>query len=182
MSGTLSSDGPILDRGGICVREPQYHEDWHHAYLFLKSYCDVFGAAEHDYDVARWLRRKCGSGPVPFDEDFAYQTLTPGVERARVLTVLVCAEGPGYRGGMVVLKLDDGRIEPLHLWVEPDHRRRGVASILAEAGTVYADSHRLDAVFWARSNDSASVSLYRHLGYQPVLTAGEFEMYQRTHR
>lgn len=76
--------------------------------------------------------------------------------------------------GEVHLTPDPGRVPALaakinDVWVDPAHRRRGLAAAIAETLLMWAHSRGVEAVWldWVVGNDEAD-GLWRAMGFQPV--------------
>jgi GNAT superfamily N-acetyltransferase len=70
----------------------------------------------------------------------------------------------------VVAKIND-------VWVDPEHRRRGLATTISETLLVFAQSRAVGRVRldWVAGNHEAE-ALWRHLGFEPVVVTASLSL------
>jgi ribosomal protein S18 acetylase RimI-like enzyme len=62
-----------------------------------------------------------------------------------------------------------GRAHLVGMWVDPRHRRRGVASALIDQALRWAGERRArEMVLWVADHNTAARELYRRLGFRPT--------------
>ena len=62
-----------------------------------------------------------------------------------------------------------GRAHIVSMWVDPGHRRRGVARTLIDRAVRWATEHRADEVIlWVADQNAAARRLYERIGFRPT--------------
>jgi ribosomal protein S18 acetylase RimI-like enzyme len=62
-----------------------------------------------------------------------------------------------------------GRTHLVAMWVDPGHRRRGVARTLIDRAVRWATEHRADEVIlWVADQNAAARRLYERIGFRPT--------------
>ena len=62
-----------------------------------------------------------------------------------------------------------GRTHLVSMWVDPGHRRRGVARTLIDRAVRWATEHRADEVIlWVADQNAAARRLYERIGFRPT--------------
>jgi GNAT superfamily N-acetyltransferase len=79
------------------------------------------------------------------------------------------AGGVGVGMAAVVAESDPGRLQLVGMWVDPRHRRRGVAQALIGQAVRWSRDHQArELIAWVAENNSAARRLYARSGLRPA--------------
>jgi ribosomal protein S18 acetylase RimI-like enzyme len=80
-------------------------------------------------------------------------------------------EGGAAIGMVAIFAVADapGRMHLVAMWVDPHHRRRGVAWALVEQAVRWAqDRHAREVVLWVSDHNTPAWELYERIGFRPT--------------
>jgi GNAT superfamily N-acetyltransferase len=82
---------------------------------------------------------------------------------------LARADGVGVGMAAVVAEPDPGRLQLVGMWVDPGHRRHGVAQALIGQAVRFARDHRArELIAWVAEPNTAARTLYARAGFRPA--------------
>jgi RimJ/RimL family protein N-acetyltransferase len=82
---------------------------------------------------------------------------------------IVCADGVGVGMTAVIAEPDPGRVQLAGMWVDPRHRRRGIAQALIGQAVRWSRDHQArELVAWVAEDNTAARRLYAQVGFRPV--------------
>jgi GNAT superfamily N-acetyltransferase len=68
-----------------------------------------------------------------------------------------------------------GRMQLVALWVDPRHRRRGVARALVDQAVRWAgDRQAREVILWVADQNTAACTLYQRIGFNPPVNASHW--------
>jgi GNAT superfamily N-acetyltransferase len=134
------------------------------------------GAA--DWEALRELRlRALADAPDAFASTFQKEVAFPEqIWRQRAeggagsVNLIACEEGAGIGMAAIFAEADvPGRMHLVGMWVDPQHRRRGVAKALVEQALRWAEEHRAkEVVLWVADHNIPARRLYERAGFEPT--------------
>jgi GNAT superfamily N-acetyltransferase len=82
---------------------------------------------------------------------------------------LARAGGIGVGMAAVVAEPEPGRMQLVGMWVDPDHRRRGVARALIGQAVGWSRDHQArELIAWVAEPNTAARTLYARVGFEPA--------------
>jgi GNAT superfamily N-acetyltransferase len=84
---------------------------------------------------------------------------------------IACEDGVGVGMAAVVAEPDPGRMQLVGMWVDPRHRRRGIAQALIGRAVGWSRDHPAgELIAWVAEPNTAARTLYARVGFRPAGT------------
>jgi GNAT superfamily N-acetyltransferase len=101
-----------------------------------------------------------------FPEDVWRQRAQGGPASA---TFIVRADGVGVGMAAVIAEPVPGRVQLVGMWVDPRHRRRGLAQTLISQAVRWSRDHQArELILWVAEDNTAARVLYASAGFRPA--------------
>ncbi len=131
---------------------------------------------EADWEALRGVRlRALAESPSAFGSTFAeeqefaeqrWRARASGSERARMFIAWLDETAVGIAG---LFDEGDGTAQIVSVWVDPQHRGRGVARQLTSAALRFARAQGIACIrLWVTEGNGAARNLYERLGFTPT--------------
>jgi ribosomal protein S18 acetylase RimI-like enzyme len=139
---------------------------------------EVRQARAADWKVLRELRlRALADAPDAFastleqEAAFPEQVWRQRVEGREGSVTFIASEGGAGIGMVAIFAVADppGRVHLVGMWVDPLHRRRGVAKALVERAVRGAQERQAgEVVLWVADHNIPARTLYEQVGFRPT--------------
>jgi GNAT superfamily N-acetyltransferase len=139
---------------------------------------DVRPVRAADWQVLRELRlRALADAPDAFSSTLQEEAALPEqlwqqwAQGGPASVDFIAWEGGAAVGMAAIFALANapGRMQLVAMWVDPHHRRRGVARALAERAVRWAeDRHAREVVLWVADHNTPARELYERVGFRPT--------------
>jgi RimJ/RimL family protein N-acetyltransferase len=84
-------------------------------------------------------------------------------------TFIVVEDGIGVGMAAVIAEPDPGRMQLVGMWVDPRHRRRGIAQALIGQAVRWSRDHQAhELLAWVAEPNAAAGKLYARAGFRPA--------------
>jgi GNAT superfamily N-acetyltransferase len=139
---------------------------------------EVRQARAADWEALRELRlRALADAPDAFASTLQKEAAFPEqVWRQRAeggagsVSFIACEDGAGIGVAAIFAVADaPGRMHLVGMWVDPRHRRRGVAKVLVEQAVRWAEERRAtEVILWVADHNVPARTLYQRVGFRPT--------------
>lgn len=132
--------------------------------------------AEDDWELLRRTRLQAlADAPTAFgstlarEQSFAEEVWRQRAKGSSTTRIFVAQSDAAAVGITGILDEGDGTAQLVSVWVDPEHRGRGVARRLATAALGFASRQGFEVVrLWVTEGNARARTLYEHLGFTPT--------------